>query len=464
MLAFAPNTLRAALLAAALAALTHGTGAAQGASGPRATDAAVCEDAMERDLAHELAHALHAVSDATWRRHDDFMRRELELSVARQGLSLGIGLRPSIGIGHDLDTAEGVDALDLIGYQVDASVGYRHDEVAVVRAEAALAAAGTRLAERRRDDVLEALVAMSRLRVAERAESAASAELADALAALARAEETAAREASSEGADAARAPEDAPDPPLFLREARLAARRAEAALADARGAVDAQLAVLDALGVGAAGEEPHAEQGCAPPALALPAADGAAAERARAPLEIALRLAEAQLRRAALGPLRDLSLQAQYQEGGGRATAHVGLASGRPEAGLALRWRPTGTDGWSVRLGANIQLDEGLGRALAQAEEAVVAARADLSAFDARRPGEVAASLAALERAWLEVELLSEALQIALARRDSAEPRTLLRDSQAVLRALDARERGLQAYYRAYAAHLGVVGADWPGR
>jgi hypothetical protein len=92
----------------------------------------------------------------------------------------------------------------------------------------------------------------------------------------------------------------------------------------------------------------------------------------------------------------------------------------------------------------------------------VAAAQAELDAFEAGRPARLGASASALERAWLEVELLDEAVQLALLRRDDpGEARNLPRNELALVRALDARERGLQAYYRAYGAHLGTLGAAW---
>ena len=161
--------------------------------------------------------------------------------------------------------------------------------------------------------------------------------------------------------------------------------------------------------------------------------------------------------------MRDLRLEAHYQEGGGRATASVGLAAGRPDANLALRWRPSGKDAWRVQLSANVRLDESLGAALVRAEANAVAARAELAAFDVAQLATETTTRTGLERATVELELLDEALQLAVIRRDDpTEARNLTRNSQAVTRALDARERGIQAYFRAYAAHLSARDARWP--
>lgn len=437
----------AALACALLALSPHAAAAPECAPGP----------------AGDLAGAAPARSAAYRTRAEDLAFRHGELDLAEAGLGASIGLRPSLGVGDDLDLEQELDALDLVGYQLDATIGYRYDEVAIVKARVAVLAAEARLEAQGVADVLEAMLGFSRLRVAERALEVALVDLDVAAAALERAEQTAAERAAD--------PEHAPlpgrpaaartGPPPFLREARLQLRRAELGAQDARASVDALSAALAALGVGV----PTAQGGACGAAPLAPPAPASGNDRARAALVEGLALARAQLARAGWGPVRDLRLQAQYQEGGGRATLGVGVAAGRPEADLALRLRPTGKDGWSVRLSANLRLDESTLSAISRAERAVAAAEAELAAHDLARDGAVEASWRAVERAWEEVEVLDEALALAVLRRDEpSEARNLPRNSQAVARARDARERGLQAYYRAYAAHLTLLGAGWPTR
>lgn len=457
-------TAVAALSAATLAAYT----AASGTTSVGAPPVPVCADLVAADL----AAAVHAVSTTTYLRETDVLTRSADLAAVRNGVSAGLGLRPSVGLGDGVDLEDEVDPLELIGFQVNAAVGYRYDELAVLRAEAALDTAEGRLAAQRRADVVDALVALSRLRVARRAEAAAESELTLLLASLTTAEATAEATAAERTADP---DHDSPlgtpaqpgaEPelgPLYLREARLRVRQARLALDDARAAASTLRAVLVELVVDAGDEQADAALGCRLAALPVPApASAGTRASAGSGLMLALRVAQAQLARARFAPLRDLSLQAYYQEGGNRLTGTVGLDLGRPELELGLRWRPTGKDAWSVRLSADIRLDESMGAAVRQAEAGVAAAQAALDAFEAGRPARLDASASALERAWLEVELLDEAVQLALLRReDPGEARNLSRNDQALARALDARERGLQAYYRAYAAHLATLGVAW---
>ncbi len=422
--------------------------------------APACTDRLNGDL----EAALVAESSARWLREDEVLRRETDLELARLGVTASIGLRPSAGVGHDLDPEEGVDALDLIGYQVDAALGYRYDDVAIARAHASLVAARGRLVAQRRADVLDALVAISRLRVAERVEAVAEVELALALGGLAQAEATALQRAADPdygplpGSPAAEDP-GPPAEPVFLREARLQARRAELDLEDAKAGSSAQLAALAALGVTPPG---RTEEDCLLAPLELPA-HRADELLARMALQAALQLAEAQRSRAMWAPVRDLKLEAHYQEEGARATASAGIANGRPNAGVALRWRPTGKDAWRIQLSANLRLDESMGAAVLEAEAAAFKAREALSAFDTAQVAAIAGARRALARAWAEVEVLDEALQLAIIKRDDpAEARYLPRNVQAVARALDARERGLQGYLKTYAAYLGVFEAQWP--
>ena len=394
---------------------------------------ATCSQRLHRDLAAATA----ARSASTWAREDAVAQRHTELALARQGVTASIGARPTVGVGDDTDPNDELAALDIVGYQFDAAVGYRYDEVAIARARAALVTAETALAAQRRNDVLDALVALSRLRVSERAEAAAAAELEAALADLKRAEGTAGE-----------------------REARLQARRAELAVQDAVAATAAQLDALAALGVQAPGG--HDEVCALAPLPEAPSA-GREDQAGRRALQAALEVAEALHARALWAPVRDLRLEAHYQEGGGRATASVGLAAGRPDANLALRWRPSGKDVWRVQLSANVRLDESLGAAVGRAEANSSAARAELAAFEPAQLARETTARMGLERATIELELLDEALQLAVIKRDDpTESRNLTRHAQAVARALDARERGIQAYYRAYAAHLGARDAQWP--
>lgn len=398
---------------------------------------ALASAACSQRLHLDLAAARAAQSASTWAREDAVAQRQTDLALAQQGITASIGARPTVGLGNDTDPSDELSTLDIVGYQFDAAVGYRHDEVAIARARAALVTAEAALAAQRRNDVLDALVALSRLRVSERAEAAAAAELEATLAGLERAEGTADE-----------------------RQARLQARRAELAVQDAAAATAAQLDALAGLGVQAPDE--HDEACALVPLSEAPSADREDHTGRRA-LQAALEVAEALHARALWAPVRDLRLEAHYQEGGGRATASVGLAAGRPDANLALRWRPSGKDVWRVQLSANVRLDESLGATVVRAEANSSAARAELAAFGAAQLTRETATRIALERAAVELELLDEALQLAVIKRDDpTEARNLVRNTQAVARALDTRERGIQAYYRAYAAHLGARDAQWP--
>lgn len=424
----------------------------------------VCPDQVSLDL----ATAVQARSAATAQRSEDVTRRDLELDRVARGLSASIALRPSIGMGDSLDLGEVMDAGDLLGYQIDASVGYRLDGLAILRAEAAARTAVDRLAAQERADVLDALLASSRARVAARALATAVQEHDAAVAALARAEATAVERAADPehvplpGTDAA-AHFDPSAPPLFLREARLQERRARVAVEDAERAVAAQEEVLSELGLASPAAAPW---GC--PLAPIGGHPGAverqpgASDATRIALELAVEVARATLERAWLAPVRDIRLAAHYQEGGGRAGGSVGISQGRPDADLSFRWRPSGKDGWRVSLSANLRVDDTVGEAIAKAAAALERAEQELALHDAAYEARSGAAADAVYRAWTDVELADEALAIARSRKDDpSEARNLPRNEQAVGRALDARERALQGYYRAYAAYLATVGGSW---
>lgn len=433
----------------------------------------------------DARRALLARSPATLLREADVALRAEGLRLAELGLSSVLTVEPSMGVGRDLVGAS-TDLDWEPGLDVDASLGYRYDQVAQARARAALVQAERRLTAQVRADVLLALLTQSRLRSAERAAAGADAAwavaqaatvAAEAALATARAAAAEAREASSQDGPAATPTTALASAQLDLRAAELEESRARAEAAGRRAEVGEARALLAALGVPASpGDRPADPPGRAatssclttgapagpdrlPIALPAPPRDASAA---RAALEAALELARAQRHRAALAPLNDLSLTAQYQEGGARATAELALDGGRPTAEVALRWRDVGRHAWSVGVEASLRLDDTMGAALVAAEAEVAAAEAALATFDAGFSDRVEAARAATHAAWLELTFAAEELAIAEARLNLATTeRDATRARTAVERALNAWEREYQAYLRALDAYLTEFDLPW---
>lgn len=496
-----------------------GTSVDAGTAGLPVTPAFVCTADLELALAAGSPEAIQ--------RRAEVSRREGELRLAELGLSTVLSVTSGVNVGANLLREEAA-AWDTT-LQLDAAVGYRYDEVAVVRARTALTTARKREAEQRRADVLNALIQLSRLRAAQRqwTQAEGSATEAESLAASVRRSAIAAQAAALGSAsgpspaateqgpepatDSAPArvagsapdlasdlayvptpelghvlpPDLAPDLPpdlvLNIRELDLAAARARATATGRAGETATALAELERLGVPLPAVKAHADRmthtgpvACLAPAAgtmnraggpALPQPEpGLMAERLL--LVHAADLAAARNRRATLGPLRDLSLTAHYQEGGARVRAEVELDGGRPGAGVDLRLRPAAAHNWGVGLAATIRLDDTMGPALAAAAAELEAAQAALAEFDNELPARVTAQTATVGSAWLQLAFAVEAVNIAaerlqLAVSEGAPEKDVARAEQVLSRSVDALEREYQAYLRALGRYLAEFGMAW---
>ncbi len=456
----APNRLLVAVpllavLALQVAAAQPGFVRASPALNP--ASAYVCES--------ELRAALNARSQAAEARAGDAARRAEELRLAELGLAASLSLGGGMEVGQNL-ARPGTGPTWGPELELDASLGYRYDEVALARARQALDVAEGRHSAQLRSDVLEALVTLSRLRVAQRA--AAQAE-----SAAAEAEELAA----SVRASAALAAPDAADVLLDVRELELAAKRARAN-ADGRNAeVEAARAQLAALGVTAGPMDDAHPTGCThdlPVALApassppmLPTPDPFASHE-RLLLLRNLELAAAQHRRAAFGPLADLSLTGRYQGAGSRITAELALDGGRPAAEVSVRYRDVATHDWSIGLSATFELNPSMGPELEAAAQRHEAARSAVEAYDAGFDELVRTEMAAVQEAWMEVEFALEAHAIAVARLELAttapettRERLTTRARDIEGRTRDALERTYQTYLRAVNTYLSAFDLPW---
>lgn len=448
-----------------LAALALGACLALGAAARAAAPALAAPLTPAYVCAADLEAALTARSDALASRAADVERRAEELRVAELGLAASVTLGTGLELGQNL-ARPGTAPAWSPELELDASLGYVHDEVARARARANLLQAQARHAAQARTEALQALLAFSRLRVAARA--AAQAEVA-----AAEAEALAA----SVRASAAVAAGDAADVRLDVRELELAARRARATAQARHAEATAILEQLERAGVtpvrgdGAATQAgPAGTATCLSALLAdglgtlppprLPAPARTAAERRL--LAGAVELAAAQLRRARFDPLRDVSLTGRYQADGSRLTAELALDTGRPAAGVAYRWRDVATHGWSVGVSATFRLDTSLGAALDAARARLASAQAELDAFDAAFPERVSGETAAVLAAWQELEFAAEALAIARERLAlAADERATARAEQVAARSVDALERAYQAYLRALGRYLDAFDLPW---
>ena len=195
------------------------------------------------------------------------------------------------------------------------------------------------------------------------------------------------------------------------------------------------------------------------PHLPTPSGHGSAE---RELLRHASDLTAAQSRRAALGPLRDLSMTAHYQEGGARVLAELELDGGRPAAGVNVRLRDTASHNWGVGVSATIRLDDSMGAALASAITQREAAQAALNEFDAAFPQRLANSQVVVESAWLQLAFAVEAVSIAGGRLElAATEHDVTRAEQVLSRSVDALEREYQTYLRALGRFLTEFDVPW---
>lgn len=444
--------------------------------------------------AFDLSLALRAASPELTARNAEVARREGELRLAELGVSTVLTVTTGVAVGQNLlrDQAARWDT----SLQMDAGLGYRYDEVAIVRARNALTTASKRADDQQRADVLSALISLSRLRAAERlsAQTDAAAVEAESLAASVRQSAAAAQTAwaetdvtpgqeanpeSTPEADQAanQAPDLAPDLALNIRELDLAAARARATAYGRAEEANAARAELARLGIEPPGPyvlgSPLTHTG--PAACLVPAE--APVDRTGGPdlprpgphttterrlLEHAADLAAALHRRATFGPLRDFSMTAHYQEGGARVLAELELDGGRPAAGVNLRLREAAAHNWGVGVAATIRLDDSMGAALTSATEQLESAQAALAAFDASLNARVLTEVATVETAWLQLAFAAEAVSIAEGRLALAtEERDRTRAEQVLSRAIDALEREYQAYLRAVGRYLAEFDLPW---
>lgn len=451
-----PARLRAFLAVALLAAALSGAVSAQQAAN-RSNGLSLSGLCLA-----EFALALSAVSAEQDARHAVVRVREEDLRLVELGLSASVSVSGGLEVGADLRKHE--DAAVSPSLEVDGGLSYQFDEIATVRARISLHTAIVRAEAQERTDVLEALISLSRLRTAKRAVVITEQAAAEAEELAASANQSAALAKESSGS----AELDA-EVALDLRELELAAARAREA-ADRAAAEVAQLEEgLQALGITAATQGAAAEAHClegalaggdlAPPQLPAPL-QSATPEHAR--LRSGLELARAQALRAGLSPLRGLTLNARYNEGGNRVTAEVGVKGGKPEVGVAYRWRDVEAHNWTVGLAATFRLESGVQRVMEAATSELSAAEAALAAYEAAFAGLVWEEQAKLEVAWRRFTLAAEAASIARARYGLAtDERAATRTEGVLNRALDALERDYQAYLRALNRYLTEFGLSW---
>lgn len=458
-----------ALATALLAVLTSAawaSGAGESSQGAAAGQRAADTGATAYVCTADLLVALGATSRDLETRRTEVRRREGELRLAVLGLSAMASMTAEADLGANL--LREADPSWATGLQLDAGLSYRHDAVAIARARANLVTAERRAATQKRSDVLSALLSLSRLRAAQRASANTDSSAAEAESLLNSVRESAA-DAFGDWTEA-----DA-DVLLNIRELDLAAARARATASGRADEAGEAQAELSRLGVAAAASRllatsPGGPAECltaqAGPAfrtadLGLPQpVVGSSAERAL--LELAVRLATALHERAALAPLRELSMTAHYQEGGARILAEVDLAAGRPSAGLNFRVRDSNASNWGIGVSATIRIDDSMGDALAASRAQLAEAERALQEFDAAFPDSVRREAASVQASWLTLAFAVEALSIARARHELAvEQRDADRAAQTVTRAVDTLEREYQAYLRALARYLAAFDLEW---
>jgi hypothetical protein len=396
--------------------------------------------------------------------------RDAENDAARAGTGLTASLswRPTIdwrGTGDEtFDLEAGSWSSNLT-----ASVGWRADAQAWVRARLDLHRAAIAHVERVNHDLRDAVsrhIDLQRAHVA-----------------LTIAQDTAAtRAATLEAAeradlDALTAAPDATEPRTLLAS-RLDAERAVAAVE--RAARDLAAAERRAAETGfdpRLAAERHRERLTPLPLegwrLWLPDADPLASPAvARAALELAAAEASAQRVRVS-GLLDDLLLEVGRVEEDARLLASVGLDEGRPTAALDLSLRSASRTSWTVELSAVLRLDDGFLRDLTRAEAAV----ADATAAWAEDAEEAEWSLSQVRFAALDAEA-----DVAFAERDLALARQALREANdawsgpdgagpgdaerersdaALARAAIVLERERDAFYRTWNRYLLAAERYW---
>jgi len=396
--------------------------------------------------------------------------RDAESDAARAGTGLTASLswRPTIGW-----RGSGDDPFDLEAgtwsSNLTASLGWRADAQAWVRARLGMHRATVNYVERVNRDLRDAI---SRHIDLQRAHIA-----------LTIAQDTAAtRAATLEAAERADldaltgAPDD-PEPRTLLAS-RLDAERAVAAVE--RAAREVTAAERRAVETGfdpRLADERHRDRLTPLPLegwrLWLPAADPLASPAvARAALDLAA--AEASAERVRVGRLLDdVRLEASRIEEDARLSASVGLDEGRPTAALDLSLRSAPRTSWTVELSAVLRFDDGFMRDLGRAEAGV----ADAAAAWAAAADDAEWRLAEVRFAALDAEA-----DVAFAERGLALARLALREEidawrgtdgtgpddaervradAALARAAIALERERDAFYRAWNGYLLAAERYW---
>ncbi|MFO7545569.1 MAG: hypothetical protein R6W77_08755 [Trueperaceae bacterium] len=415
LLARAGPLLSTLIAAALLAGMSHGLAAGPG---PDAAADATPEDVLA---------ALTARSEASELRARDLEDRREERDRARRGIGFAAAATPTLGFEQDLADPDDPGAWDA-GFLVEAALTYRHDVVAALDAELHVERAAARLRDQRRGDVEQALLTLGRLRIAERGLRSATAE----------------RDALLEGVG---------DGGMTDPGTALAIGRAELEVDELALDVETLRQTLVDLGVRISGDWRAVS-------FDLPVVSAARHPQGRI-LALEVARSEARRLRASTSVLDELELTATYEAAGARARGSVGWDGGRPEAAVALRWRPGDAHGWGVGVSAKLQLDDDTSAALARAERDLRDAEAALASFVNGFDREVDASTRRVDMAWRDVTYAEMALAEALrAWHDTKAPGS--RAEQAVRRAEDGLDRAWQGYVRAVADHLELLDAPWP--
>lgn len=389
-------------------------------------------EALAYAAAGDLEQALGARSQASAARERELEDAEQALQLAVTGTSVSFSASPSLELERDLDTLG--DAEFESDVTLAAQLLYRFDARAIASARLTVARAEARLRAQRRADVERALLALSALRLALRAQDDA-------------------RQAVAELPAPSDEPHGAVAPALEIeaRTARLELRQAD----DAVRVHESALAELGIYGSGVLADVRFALATAAPESH----------PQARL-LSLQLDQARSALRVAELAFLPTVAVTGRYEDMGFTTTGRVGLSSGRPEVALGVAYSPDDDRAWLVGVEATFRVRDVDVRSLAAAEAGVVAAAQAFDDFLAGYPESESRSRAATEMAqeafaiaWLTLELAENEAADAVAR--GATESDIRRAVQAQRRADDAAERAWQRYVRAVADHLAVTESDW---
>jgi hypothetical protein len=375
----------------------------------------------------DVVAALSARSEAAELRARDLDDRREERDRGRRGIGFAASATPTLGFEQDLADPADPGAWDA-GFLVEATLTYRYDTVAALDAELRVERAAARLRDQRRRDVEVALLTLARLRIAERGLRSARAE----------------RDALLEEAEAGTASDPA---------TAIAVGRADLDVDERTLDVETLRQTLADLGVRTNGDWRAVS-------FDLPAVSAARHPQGRV---LALEVARAQARRlrASTSVLDDLEMAASYEAAGARARGSVAWDGGRPEAAVALRWRPGDAHGWSVGVSAKLRLDDDTFAVQARAERDLHDAEAALASFVDDYERAVDGSSRRVDMAWRDVTYAEMALSEALrAWHDTTGQGS--RAEQALRRAEDGLDRAWQSYVRAVADHLELLDAPWP--